>query len=82
MRSFRRIVWWVGIIGGLAFTIHASFPYLESWPMIWPPITGATAFRQPVKTVCHQTDMVTVQADNNAVYPIIQATRERAAAIA
>lgn len=44
MRSFRSVVWWVGIIGGLAFTIHASFPYVYSWPMIWPPITGATAF--------------------------------------
>lgn len=51
MRSFRSIVWWVGIIGGLLFTIHASFPNVESWPMIWPPITGAAAFwlatRQP-----------------------------------
>jgi hypothetical protein len=51
MRSFRTIVWGVGIIGGLALTIHASFPNVYSWPMIWPPITGATAFwlatRQP-----------------------------------
>jgi hypothetical protein len=44
MRSVRSIVWWVGIIGGLAFTIHASFPNVQAWPMIWPPITGATAF--------------------------------------
>jgi hypothetical protein len=44
MRSFRSVVWWVGIIGGLAFTIHASFPNVNSWPMIWPLITGATAF--------------------------------------
>lgn len=51
MRSFRSIVWWVGIVGGIVFTIHASFPNVYSWPMIWPPITGATAFwlatRQP-----------------------------------
>jgi hypothetical protein len=51
MRSFRSIVWWVGIVGGIVFTIHASFPNVNSWPMIWPPITGATAFwlatRQP-----------------------------------
>jgi hypothetical protein len=44
MRSFRSVVWWVGIVGGLAFTIHASFPNVYSWPMIWPPVTGATAF--------------------------------------
>ena len=51
MRSFRSIVWWVGIAGGIVFAIHASFPNVYSWPMIWPPITGATAFwlatRQP-----------------------------------
>jgi len=51
MRRVHGIVWWVGIIGGLAFMTHASFPYVRSWPMIWPPITGATAFwlatRQP-----------------------------------
>ncbi|HEY4307707.1 MAG TPA: hypothetical protein VGM82_24745 [Gemmatimonadaceae bacterium] len=44
MRSIRSIVWCVGIIGGLAFAIHASFPNVQSWPFIWPPITGATAF--------------------------------------
>src|SRR5471030_1230516 len=52
MRSFRSIVWWIGIVGGIVFAIHASFPNVNSWPMIWPPITGATAFwpatRQPV----------------------------------
>jgi hypothetical protein len=44
MRSFRSIVWCVGIVGGIVFAIHASFPNVDSWPMIWPPITGATAF--------------------------------------
>jgi hypothetical protein len=51
MRSFRSIVWRVGIVGGIVFAIHASFPNVYSWPMIWPPITGGTAFwlatRQP-----------------------------------
>jgi divalent metal cation (Fe/Co/Zn/Cd) transporter len=51
MRSFRSIVWRVGIVGGIVFAVHASFPNVYSWPMIWPPITGATAFwlatRQP-----------------------------------
>jgi hypothetical protein len=51
MRSFRSIVWPIGIVGGIVFATHASFPNVNSWPMIWPPITGATAFwlatRQP-----------------------------------
>jgi hypothetical protein len=51
MRSFRRIVFETGVAGGLLFVIHASFPYVYSWPMIWPALAGATAFwlatRQP-----------------------------------
>jgi len=44
MRSFRRIVFETGVVGGLLFVIHASFPYVYSWPMIWPALAGATAF--------------------------------------
>jgi hypothetical protein len=44
MRSFRRIVIETGVAGGLLFVIHASFPYVYSWPMIWPALAGATAF--------------------------------------
>ena len=43
MRSFRRIVLETGIAGGLLFAIHASFPYVYSWPLIWPPLAGAAA---------------------------------------
>jgi hypothetical protein len=43
MRSFRQIVLETGIVGGLLFTIHASIPYSESWPMIWPVLAGGTA---------------------------------------
>jgi hypothetical protein len=44
VQSFRRIVLETGIAGGLLFVIHASFPYVYSWPMIWPALAGATAF--------------------------------------
>jgi hypothetical protein len=44
MHRFRRIVLETGIAGGLLFVIHASFPYVYSWPMIWPALAGATAF--------------------------------------
>ncbi|MGH7623562.1 MAG: hypothetical protein ACREMU_14565, partial [Gemmatimonadaceae bacterium] len=44
MQSFRRIVLETGIAGGLLFVIHASIPYVYSWPMIWPALAGATAF--------------------------------------
>jgi hypothetical protein len=44
MRSFRSVVLGTGIAGGLLFAIHASFPNVDSWPMIWPALAGATAF--------------------------------------
>lgn len=44
MRSFRRIVLEIGLAGGLLFVIHASFPYVQSWPLIWPALAGGTAF--------------------------------------
>jgi hypothetical protein len=44
MQSFRRIVLLTGIAGGLLFVIHASFPNVNSWPMIWPALAGAAAF--------------------------------------
>ena len=44
MPSVRRIVLLTGIAGGILFVIHASFPYVYSWPMIWPALAGATAF--------------------------------------
>ena len=44
MQSFRRIVLETGIAGGLLFVIHASFPYVYSWPMIWPALAGGAAF--------------------------------------
>jgi hypothetical protein len=44
MQSVRKIVLRTGIVGGLLFVIHASFPYVYSWPMIWPALAGATAF--------------------------------------
>ena len=44
MWSFRKVVLATGIAGGLLFVIHASFPYVYSWPMIWPALAGATAF--------------------------------------
>jgi len=51
MRSVRQIVLETGIAGGLLFTIHASIPNVDSWPMIWPALAGAAAFwlatRQP-----------------------------------
>src|ERR1051325_1661082 len=42
-RSLRRIVLETGIVGGILFTAHASIPYSESWPMIWPALAGGTA---------------------------------------
>jgi hypothetical protein len=43
MRSFRRTVLETGIAGGLLFGVHASLPYVYSWPLIWPPLAGAAA---------------------------------------
>jgi hypothetical protein len=44
MNGFRKVVLETGIAGGLLFIIHASFPNVNSWPMIWPALAGATAF--------------------------------------
>ncbi|HEY4136860.1 MAG TPA: hypothetical protein VGN65_00285 [Casimicrobiaceae bacterium] len=44
MQSFRKIVLETGIAAGLLFIIHASFPNVNSWPMIWPALAGAAAF--------------------------------------
>ena len=44
MQSFRKIVLKTGIAGGSLFDIHASFPNVYSWPMIWPALAGAIAF--------------------------------------
>jgi uncharacterized membrane protein len=44
MNSFRKIVVATGVAGGVVFAIHATFPGVNSWPMIWPAIAGATAF--------------------------------------
>ena len=43
MRSARKIGMQAGIAGGLLFVVHGSFPYVYSWPLIWPPLAGATA---------------------------------------
>jgi hypothetical protein len=44
MHSRRAVIWSTGILGGVVFAAHASFPRVYSWPMIWPVVTGATAF--------------------------------------
>jgi hypothetical protein len=52
MRSFRAIVLTTGIAGGALFTVHAFFPGVRAWPMIWPAVAGAVAFwlatREPI----------------------------------
>jgi hypothetical protein len=40
----RVVIWSTGVIGGALFAVHASFPRVDSWPMIWPALTGAVAF--------------------------------------
>jgi hypothetical protein len=44
MLDVRRAALRTGIAGGVLFFVNASIPNSNSWPMVWPALTGAAAF--------------------------------------